>query len=125
MDGPCTDPGGTSMYVQRSPVASVTPLPVPSMKAVVARPNTGFAEVFDLASERERRLPPPREVLDAVDEAARVYAVLDAAGMQVRFDLSATGVGAQLRDRSGGLVRPLTLHDVMDPSLLLPPDAAA
>jgi hypothetical protein len=113
------------MYVQRSPVATVTPLPVPPIKAVVAQPNTGFAEVFDLAAERERRNGPPQEVLDAVDEAARVYEVLDAAGMQVRFDLSATGVGAQLRDRSGAVVRPLSLHEVMDPSSLLPPDAAA
>ncbi len=80
--------------------------------------------MYDLAVERERRTP-PQEVLDAVDEAARVYEVLDAAGMQVRFDLSATGVAAQLRDRSGALVRPLTLHEVMDPSSLLPPDAAA
>lgn len=112
------------MYVQRSPVASVTPLPVPPIKAVVAQPNTGFAQVFDLAMERERRLPPP-EVLDAVDEAARVYELLDAAGMQVRFDLSASGVSAQLRDRSGAVVRPLTLHEIMDPSSLLPPDAAA
>jgi hypothetical protein len=112
------------MYVQRSPVASVTPLPVPPILAVVARPNTSFAEVVDLAAERERRNGPPQEVLDAVDEAARVYELLDAAGMQVRFDLSA-GVSAQLRDRSGALVRPLTLHEVMDPSSLLPPDAAA
>jgi len=112
------------MYLQRSPVASVTPLPVPPFRAVVAQPNNGLAEVFDLAAERERRSSPPQEVLDAVDEAARVYELLDAAGMQVRFDLSA-GVTAQLRDRSGGIVRPLTLHDVMDPSSLLPPDAAA
>ena len=114
------------MYVQRSPVASVTPLPVPPIKALVAQPNTGFAEVFDLAAERERRSStPPQEVLDAVREAARVYEVLDAAGMQVRFDLSATGVAAQLRDHSGAVVRPLSLNDVMDPSSLLPPDAAA
>ena len=113
------------MYVQRSPVATVTPLPVPPIKAVVAQPNTGFAEIFDLAAERERRSGPPQEVLDAVDEAARVYELLDAAGMQVRFDLSASGVGAQLRDRSGAVVRPLSLHEVMDPSSLLPPDAAA
>jgi hypothetical protein len=114
------------MYVQRSPVASVTPLPVPPIKAVVAQPNTGFAEVIDLAAERERRSSePPQEVLDAVDEAARVYELLDAAGMQVRFDLSATGVSAELRDRSGAVVRPLSLHEVMNPSSLLPPDAAA
>jgi hypothetical protein len=113
------------MYVQRAPVATVTPLPVPPIKAVVAQPNTGFAEVLDLAAARERRDGPPPEVLDAVDEAARVYELLDAAGMQVRFDLSATGVSAQLRDRSGAVVRPLTLHEVMDPSSLLPPDAAA
>jgi hypothetical protein len=97
---------------------------VPPVKAVVARPNTDFAQLYDLAVERQRRSGPPQEVLDAVDEAARVYELLDAAGMQVRFDLSA-GVSAQLRDRSGALVRPLTLHEVMDPSSLLPPDAAA
>src|SRR3954464_6117636 len=106
------------MIVQRSPVASVTPLPVPPIKAVAARPTTTpptFAEVYDMAAERERRSSPPQEVLDAVDEAARVLELLDAAGMQVRFDLSA-GVSAQLRDRSGALVRPLSLHEVMDPS---------
>ncbi len=112
------------MVVQRSPVASVTPLPVPPIKAVVAQPNTGFAELFDLASERERRKP-PQEALDAVDEAARVYELLDAAGMQVRFDLTASGVSAELRDRSGAVVRPLSLHEVMDPSSLLPHDPAA
>ena len=112
------------MYVQRSPVASVTPLPVPPIKAVMARPNNGLAPVFDLAAERERRSSPPQEVLDAVDEAARVYELLDAAGMQVRFDLSTT-LTAELRDRSGALVRPLTLREVLDPSTLLPPDAAA
>ena len=110
------------MHVQRSPVATVTPLPLPSIKSVVAQPNTGFATVYDLAAERGKRTP-PQEVLDAVDEAARVFEQLDAAGMQVRFDLSG-GVSAQLRDHSGALVRPLTLHEVMDPSSLLPPDAA-
>lgn len=111
------------MIVQRSPVASVTPLPVPPIKAVVAQPNTEFAQVYDLAAERDRRSSPPPEVLDAVDEAARVLELLDAAGMQVRFDLSA-GVSAQLRDANGAIVRPLSLHEVMDPSSLLPPDAA-
>jgi hypothetical protein len=112
------------MLVQRSASASVTPLPLPSIKAVVAQPNTVPATVYDLAAERERRTLPD-EVLDAVDEASRIYELLDAAGMQVRFDLSSSGVGAQLRDRSGALVRPLTLSEVLDPSTLLPPDAAA
>lgn len=113
------------MYVQRSPVATVTPLPLPSIKPVVAQPThpPTFATVYDLAVERDKRTP-PQEVLDAVADAARVYELLDAAGMQVRLDLSA-GVSAQLRDHSGALVRPLTLHEVMDPSSLLPPDAAA
>ena len=82
-----------------------------------------FAEVFDLAAERERRSPPLPEALAAVDEAARVYRELDAAGLQVRLDLT-RGVSAQLRGHDGTLVRPLSLHEVVDPSGLLPPDAA-
>jgi hypothetical protein len=112
------------MLVQRSAGASVTPLPLPSIKAVVAQPNTVPATVYDLTSERERRTL-PEEVLEAIEEASRVWEQLDAAGTQVRFDLSASGVDAQLRDRSGALVRPLTLKEVLDPSTLLPPDAAA
>ena len=111
------------MYVQRSDVAAVTALPLPPVTALVPRLSTGFAQVFDLAEERARRVPPP-EVLEAVDEAAHMVQLLDAAGMQVRFDLSG-GVSAQLRDRTGAVVRPLGLHEVMDPSSLLPPDAAA
>lgn len=111
------------MYLQRSDVAAVTPLPLrPPMRPVL--PHAGFAEVIDLTAARERRTPPP-EVLDAVDEAARVYERLDAAGMQVRFELSqGQGVTAELRDRSGG-VRALSLGEALDPSSLLPPDTAA
>jgi len=41
----------------------------------------------------------------------------------VRLDLT-RGVSASLRRHDGALVRPLTLHEVVDPSGLLPPDAA-
>jgi len=123
MDGPLSDPGGTSMEFQSGNVARVTPLPARPrpLAATSGRP----ARVFDLAAERVRRLPPP-EALAAVDEAARVYAALDAAGLQVRFDLSAgSGVQAELRDASGSKVRALTLAEVVDPGSLLPPDSAA
>lgn len=110
------------MHVEASHVARVTPLrrsgaPEPDRPPV----DGSFAEVFDLARERELRYPPP-EALDALAEAARTLAELDAAGLQVRFDLT-RGVTASLRDADGALVRPLGLHEVIDPSLL-PPDAA-
>lgn len=111
------------MHFEASPIASVTPLPLPQTPAGPAAPITGrFARVYDLAVERERRMPPP-EVLDAVAEAARVYDELDRAGLQVRFDLS-SGVSASLHDPGDGSVRPLSLLEVVDPSSLLPPDAA-
>ena len=111
------------MHFEASRIASVTPLPLPPTPIGADAPVSGrFARVYDLAVERERRTPPP-EVLDAVAEAARVYEELDRAGLQVRFDLS-SGVSASLHDRSDGSVRPLSLHEVVDPSTLLPPDAA-
>ena len=95
------------MHLEASQLAKVTPLPVrpPAMPAAPTVPGR-FAEVFDLAAERERRSPPPPEALAAVDEAARVYRELDAAGLQVRLDLT-RGVSAQLRGHDGTLVRPL------------------
>jgi hypothetical protein len=111
------------MDFEASRIASVTPLPLPHTPVMPEVANTGrFARVYDLAAERERRMPPP-EVLDAVAEAARVYQELDAAGLQVRFDLS-SGMSASLHDLGDGTVRPLSLHEVVDPSSLLPPDAA-
>ena len=112
------------MTLQRTNAAAVAPLPLrPPMRPVLPR-ATGGAEVIDLAAERERRMPPP-EVLEAVEEAARVYERLDAAGMRVRFDLTqGSGLRAELRDRTGA-VRSLSLREVVDPASLLPPDAAA
>jgi hypothetical protein len=112
------------MHFEASHIAPVTPLhPRPQVKTDAAPAAPGrFAQVYDLTAERERRTPPP-EALDAMAEAARVYDELDAAGLQVRFDLT-RGVTAQLRDHDGALVRPLTLREVVDPSALLPPDAA-
>ena len=114
------------MTLQRTNAAAVTPLPLrPPMRAVLPSKGSGFAEVIDLAAERERRMPPPPEVLEAVDEAARAYERLDAAGMHVRFGLAeGRGVTAELHDRSG-VVRSLSLCEVVDPMSLLPPDAAA
>jgi hypothetical protein len=111
------------MHFEASRIASVTPLPLPAAPASPwATPETGrFARLYDLAAERERRTPPP-EVLDAVAEAARVYEELDAAGLHVRFDLI-SGASAQLHDGEGA-VRSLTLLEVIDPTSLLPPDAA-
>jgi hypothetical protein len=86
-------------------------------------PSDRFAEVFDLAAERDRRTPPPA-ALEALVDAAQALEQLDAAGLQVRFDLT-HGVSAQLRDGDGQLVRPLTLREVVDPSSLPPPDSAA
>jgi hypothetical protein len=112
------------MHLEASRLAKVTPLPVrpPASPAGPTIPGR-FAQVFDLAAERERRSPPPAEALAAVDEAARVYRELDAAGLQVRLDLT-RGVSAHLQTHDGAFVRPLTLHEVVDPSGLLPPDAA-
>jgi hypothetical protein len=112
------------MHLEASQLAKVTPLPVPPPGSPAAPTVPGrFAQVYDLAAERERRSPPHAAALAAVEEAARVYRELDAAGLQVRLDLT-RGVSAQLQSHDGALVRPLSLHDVVDPSGLLPPDAA-
>ncbi|HWV86468.1 MAG TPA: hypothetical protein VNZ62_13550 [Capillimicrobium sp.] len=113
------------MTLQRTNAAAVTPLPLrPPMRAVLPQSGSGFAEVIDLAAERERRTPPP-EVLEAVGEAARAYERLDAAGMHVRFGLvEGCGVTAELHDRAG-VVRSLSLCEAVDPMSLLPPDAVA
>lgn len=111
------------MPFEASRIASVTPLPPPATPVDPTAPSTGrFARLYDLALERERRTPPP-EVLEAVAEAARIYEELDRAGLQVRFDLT-SGASASLHDRNDGSVRPLTPSEVVDPSGLLPPDAA-
>jgi hypothetical protein len=81
-----------------------------------------LAEVIDLTRERQLRHPPP-EALDALAESTRALEELDAAGLQVRFDLT-RGLTASLRDVEGTLVRPLTLREVVDPPSLVPPDAA-
>ena len=113
------------MHFEASRIGNVTPLPLPRppVGPLDALATGRFAQIFDMAAERERRTPPP-EVLAAVAEAARVYAELDAAGLQVRFDLERHGVSATLEDSDGSIVRPLSLNEVMDPSSLLPPDAA-
>ncbi len=112
------------MHFEASDVAPATPLlPRASVAPGGASPPSGrFARVYDLATERGRRSP-PAEVLDAVADAARALEELDAAGLQVRLDLTG-GVSPELRDRNGSLVRSLTLREVVDPSTLLPPDAA-
>lgn len=112
------------MPFEASRIASVTPLPVqPAPESASACPAPGrFARLYDLTIERDRRTPPP-EVLDQIAEAARVYEELDALGLQVRFGLG-TGSSPELRDRDGDMVRPLTAREVVDPSCLLPPDAA-
>jgi hypothetical protein len=112
------------MHFQASRTPQVTPLPAPfgPVKPAAAPSSRPFAEVFDLAIERERRTP-PAEVLDAVAEAARVYEELQAAGLHVHFN-RASSVTAELRDSDGTVVRPLSLRDVIDPSNLLPPNAA-
>jgi hypothetical protein len=112
------------MHFQASRTPPVTPLPAPFVPVTpaVAPSSRRFAEVFDLAVERERRTP-PAEVLDAVAEAGRVYEELQAAGLHVHFGLAGS-LTADLRDSDGTVVRPLSLRDVVDPSSLLPRDAA-
>jgi hypothetical protein len=104
-------------------VARVASLPDRPMADPSPAAPGRFGQVFDLAVERDRRTPPP-EALDAIAAAARTLEALDAAGLQVRFDLT-NGVEAQLRDADGALVRPVSLREVIDPSSLLPPDSAA
>ncbi|MFN8201148.1 MAG: hypothetical protein U0S48_01195 [Solirubrobacteraceae bacterium] len=112
------------MHLEASRLAQVTSLPVRKPAPAPAPTLPGrIAEVYDLAAERERRSPPPAEALAAVDAAARVYQELDAAGLRVRLDLT-RGVSAHLHTHDGAHVRPLTLHEVVDPSGLLPPEAA-
>jgi hypothetical protein len=114
------------MHLEAPQAARVTPLRRPGAPdlgpAPVDAPSDRFAEIFDLARERELRHPPP-EALDAVAEAVRTLEALDAAGLQVRFDLT-RGLTASLRELDGTLVRPLALREVVDPPSLLPPDAA-
>jgi hypothetical protein len=113
------------MLIQASDIAYVTPLPTREELEPDAAPvrTRRFARLYDLEVERCRRTP-PAEALEAVAEAARVHAELEAAGLQVRFDMRG-GLSAELRDRRGALVRPLTLREIVDPTSLLPPDDAA
>lgn len=111
------------MLFEASHVARVTPLPArPAAPPFPPAAPGRFAHVYDLALERERRTVPP-EAIEAVAEAARACERLDAAGLEVRFDLSG-GLSATLCRPGGDAVRALTLHEVVDPTSLLPPDAA-
>jgi hypothetical protein len=114
------------MSMDAMQLATVTPLPAPRVPLSPAPDRGGFARVYDLAAARDlRQLTVPAEALDAVEAAARVYEELQARGMHVRFSLRPDEhVGAVLHDRRTGTSRRLSLDEVVDPSTLLPPDAA-
>jgi hypothetical protein len=64
--------------------------------------------------------PIPAEVWDQVDAASRLAEDLHSQGRSVRFDVHKLngGVVASLVDDEDGLLRPLLLDDVIDPSRL-------
>jgi hypothetical protein len=64
--------------------------------------------------------PIPAEVWDQVDAASRLAENLQSQGRSVRFDVHKLngGVVASLVDDEDGLLRPLLLDDVIDPSRL-------
>jgi hypothetical protein len=64
--------------------------------------------------------PIPSEVWDQVDAASRLAENLQSQGRSVRFDVHklSGGVVASLVDDEEGLLRPLLLGDVVDPTRL-------
>lgn len=95
----------------------------------VQPPADEFAEVFELAAARQTRPLPggaaesiPPEVWAEVDRAHRLADELAARGQEVRFETHRLSgrVVASLCDRDGGVVRPLTLTDLVpDPGARL------
>jgi hypothetical protein len=85
--------------------------------------------VIDLQEWRARRRPEtlPREVLDELDDAGRVYEALLAQGHELRFDLPEVGgrVRVELRSVEGELVRPVELSELLGTDAPAGPGAAA
>jgi hypothetical protein len=76
-----------------------------------------FAKVFDLSAERARRLSTPAippEVLQEMTAARRVLDALDAQGHELRFELEAGRVRAELRSVDGSVVRQVPLAEAID-----------
>jgi len=91
------------------------PVPVPAEPA----PATGaFAEVFDLAEARKRRMTGPDripdEVWDDITRAGQLADDLTARGQSVRFDTHrlTNKVVASLVDTDGRMLRPVDLGEI-------------
>jgi hypothetical protein len=89
-------------------------------QAARARTDHGVVaadNVIDLDAWRARRRPDavPREALDELDAAGRVYDALLAQGHELRFELPADGgrVRAELRSIAGDVVRAVGLDEVL------------
>lgn len=93
-------------------------IPQPS-RAEQAPATGGFADVFDLAEARRRRMTGPDripdDVWDAISRAGELADDLAARGQQVRFDTHRlTGrVVANLCDADGRVMRPVSLGEVL------------
>ncbi|QEC46829.1 hypothetical protein FSW04_03995 [Baekduia soli] len=78
-----------------------------------------FARVFDLAEARRQRMTGPEkipdEIWDDITRAGQLADDLAARGQQVRFDTHRLtgGVVASLCDTQGGMLRPVSLQELL------------
>ncbi|MCW2992750.1 MAG: hypothetical protein JWQ18_245 [Conexibacter sp.] len=93
-------------------------LPEPVRPAETAPATGAFAEVFDLAEVRKRRMTGPDripdEVWDDITRAGQLADDLTARGQSVRFDTHrlTNKVVASLVDTDGRMVRPVDLGEI-------------
>jgi hypothetical protein len=90
---------------------------VDRVRAARANDRASFSDAVASAGTTP---PIPAEVWDQVDAASRLADHLQAQGRSVRFDVHKLdgGVVASLVDDEAGLLRPLLLEHVIDPSRL-------
>ncbi len=101
-----------------SPVGPHAPRPVSTPEP------TGFAQVYDLALARARRIEAtgqtptepviPVAVLEEMEAASRMFQALHAQGHELRFEQDGSRVRAELRTVDGDVVRPVSLREAID-----------
>jgi hypothetical protein len=84
----------------------------------------GFDNVYEIETARTMRgAHIPLEVHEEMEAAAALYDLLQEDGRQIRYIQRGGRVAAHLCDLDGNVVRPLTLHEAIDPGY--GPDTAA
>lgn len=109
------------------PPGKITQLPDPKpVQPGAPAAGEGFGKVYDLM-ERRRGVPEvPMAVWDEVDRAAAIARSLQEQGRAIRFSEPEPGgrVRAELTDRQGNVVRPMSLGEVITIGSNEPPTAA-